>query len=170
MENQDSIDILYDNATSRLQSQIQRIDGADTKIGIIFGLTNGLAVALGGCVVLNQNTINWIVFVTLALSGLAYLIIMIQLYFAYRWGKWSFRPEIQRLREICTSSKYRNYPNVVKEWIADECILSVNTNKGPLSKKVATANGALKVLAAQGLFLVLTYISLYLFSGSLAPA
>jgi hypothetical protein len=170
MENKDSVDILYDIATSQLKSQIHRIDGADAKIGIIFGLTNGLAAALGGCVVLNQNTTNWIVFVAVALSGLAYFIIMIQLYFAYRWGKWSFRPEIQRLRDICTSLKYRSYPNVVKEWIADESILSINTNKGPLSRKVAIANDALKVLAAQGLFLVLAYVLLYLLSGSPAPA
>ena len=158
MDKQSSIDVLYDIAIERLQNQIKRIDGADTKIGIIFGLTNGLAAALGAFVVLLQGSVTWLVFIFIVLSGFSYIFTLILLYFAYRWGKWSFRPDIETLRGICTSSKYHDFAEVVKEWIADECILSINSNKEPLSQKVRIANNALKVLSAQGIFLVVSYV------------
>jgi len=163
MEKQTSIDILYDVAIEKLQNQIKRIDGADAKIGIIFGLTNGLTAALGAFIFLLQYSITWIVFIFIVLSGVSYIFTLILLYFAYRWGKWSFRPDIERLRDICTSSEYRYFPDVVKEWIADECILSINTNQDSLSRKVKIANNALKILSAQGLFLVVSYVLLILF-------
>ena len=51
----------------------------------------------------------------------------------------------------------------IKEWIADECILSFGWNSKPITNKVRHANRALIALSVQGLFLAASYIS-YLFS------
>ena len=163
MERKTNIDVLYEIALDRLSTQVKTIDGADTKIGVIFGLTNGLIATLGAFVVLLKCPITWLVFVFIFLTGVSYVIILLLLYGAYRWGKWVFDPDLETLKNICTDPQYHDYPEIVKEWVADECIYSLENNKKPLSNKVQLANRALIVLSSQGIFLVASFIS-YLFS------
>ena len=157
-EKKSSVDILFDFAIKTLKDQISRIDGTDTKIGVIFGLTNALAAALGGFVFVCRDTISWPVFISIALSVVLYVCTLVFLYRSYQWGKWNNRPDIRRLKEICTSDEYRPYPEVVKEWIIDECIESVEWNSKPLSDKVDNANWALRASTIQGGFLVVSYL------------
>lgn len=163
MDKRTNIDILFQIATNRLETQIKRIDGIDTKIGVIFGLANGIIAVLVVFITFLPHPVPLLALISVILTVVAYFITLALLYLAYRWGRWSFRPELNRLRDICTSSQYRDYPEIVKEWIADECIRSFESNSKPISNKVKLANSALKVLPVQVLFLVVSFIS-YLFT------
>lgn len=163
MEKRTNIDILFQIAIERLDAQIKRVDGADTKIGVIFGLTNGLIAALGAFVVFLKYPITWPVLVFITLTGVTYIIVLVLLYRAYRWGKWLFNPDLETLKDICIDPQYHDYPEIVKEWVADECIYSLENNEKPLSNKVRLANRALIALSAQGIFLVASFIS-YIFN------
>lgn len=163
MEQRTNIDILYYIALDRLNAQIKRMDGIDVKIGVTFGLANGVIAALVAFAAFLTHPVSRLVLVFATLSAVAYIITLILLFFAYRWGKWSFKPNLERLRKICTSHKYRGYPDIVKEWIAEECIRSFGSNRQPLLNKVNLANLALISLSAQGLLLTASFIS-YLYN------
>ena len=163
MEERTNIDIIYRIAINRLDAQIKRVDGIDYKIGVTFGLTNGITAVLVAFITFIPHPVPLLALIFTILTIVAYFVILGFLYYAYSWGKWSSRPELKRLRDICTSPQYRDYPEIIKEWIADECIRSFESNSKPISNKVKLANSALKVLPVQVLFLVVSFIS-YLFT------
>jgi len=163
MEERTNIDILYEIAIERLDAQIKRIDGVDNKIGVTFGLTNAIVAALVAFIVLLPPPVPRLVSILATLSACSYLVTLIFLFFAYRSRGWSFRPDIKRLREICTDPKYHDYPHLVKEWIANQCVRSLEWNSQPLVNKVLLSNNTLYPLSAQGLFLVASFIC-YLFN------
>lgn len=163
MEERTNINILYEIAIERLDAQIKRIDGVDNKIGVMFGLTNAIVAALVAFIVLLPSPVPQLVSIFATLSAFTYLVTLIFLFFAYKSRGWSFRPDIKRLREICTDLQYHNYPEIVKEWVADECIRSLEWNSPPLVNKVMLSNNALYPLSAQGLFLAVSFIC-YLFN------
>lgn len=163
MEKRTDIDILYQITIDRLNTQIKRMDGIDTKIGMIFGLTNGITATLVVFMTFLPRPVSQLVLIFTTLTAVAYVVTLVFLFFAYRWGRWSFNPEIKTLKDICTDPQYHDYPEIVKEWVADECIRSIETNRQPITKKVQLANRALIVLSTQGLFLTASFIS-YLFN------
>ncbi len=162
MEARTSIDILYDLVLDRLHTQITRVDGIDTKIGIVFGLANavvGFLVVVLSSAVANGQSASGLVIALAILTAITYIATLVLLFFAYRWGKWSFNPEMKSLKSICTDPQYRAYPNVVKEWVTDECLRSLSLNRTPIANKVRLANWALVVVSIQSLFLVGTFIA-----------
>ena len=163
MERRINIDILYQIAVNRLDTQIKRIDGVDYKIGITFGLTNGIIAALVAFIAFSTRPVSQLELIFATLTAVAYAITLVCLFFAYRGGKWSFRPELETLKSICVDPKYRDYPEIVKKWIADECIRSIERNRQPLINKAKLSDLALIALSAQGLFLVISILS-YLFN------
>ena len=163
MEKRTNIDILYQIAIDRLDAQIKRINGIDTKIGMTFGLTNGITAALVVFIVFLPRPISQSVLTLTILTGVAYAVTLSFLFFAYRWGRWSFNPDVTRLKAICTDPKYHDYPHLIKEWVAVECMRSLESNRQPLTNKVRLANKALITLSAQGLLLAVSLIT-YLFT------
>ena len=162
MEKQTSIDILYQMAIDRLNAQIHRIDGIDSKIGITFGLTNAITATLVAFMAFATNPsepFSKLVLSFLILTILSYVITLAILFFAYHHGMWSFRPEMKTLQDICINPKYHDYSPIIKEWVADECIDSISYNRDRIIKKAKLADKALITLSAQVLFLVISFIS-----------
>jgi hypothetical protein len=156
-----SVDILCDLALDRLDAQLKRIDGMDTKIGVTFGLTNGIIAALAAFITLIPHPLSEVTFIFGILAAVAYVVTLVFLFFAYRWGRWSFRPDLSTLRKICTDPQYHDYPDIVKEWIANECIRSLETNKQPTINKAWYAYLALVSLSAQGVFLAASILGYF---------
>lgn len=163
MEKRTNIDILYQIAINRLDAQIKSIDSIDTKIGITFGLTNGITAALVAFVTFLPRPVSQLVLISVTLTAFAYLVTIVLLFFAYRYSGWSFRPDVKKLREIYTDPRFHEYPDIVKEWVADECIRSLEINSQSLINKVKLSNHALRALSAQGLLLAISCI-FYLFN------
>lgn len=163
MEKQTNIDILYHIAIDRLATQIKSIDSIDTKIGVTFGLTNGITAALAAFITFLTRPVPQVVWIFATLTAVAYVVTLVLLFFAYRYSGWSFRPELERLRKICTDPKYQNYAEVVKKWVAVECIRSFKRNSQSLANKVKLSNHALCALSFQGLFLAVSCLR-YLFN------
>ncbi|MFC1908969.1 hypothetical protein ACFLXD_03820 [Chloroflexota bacterium] len=158
MESKTNIDTLYQIAIDRLSAQVKTIDGIDTKIGVTFGLASGLVAALVAFVTSISKPIHELVIIFIILSACAYAATLVLLYIAYGYKKWSFNPHVKTLRDICTNPKYRDYPDIVKVWVADNCIISIESNRQPITIKLKRASRAIISVSAQGLFLVASCI------------
>lgn len=154
-----SIDVYYQMAIDRLEAQIKRMDGVDNKIGMIFGLTNGITAALVVAVTSLTRPIMQPSLILAILTFAAYVCTLVILYCAYKWSKWSYRPDLDILAEYCTKTPYRNLPDSIKVWVARECTSSLNRNRKPIQHKVYLASMALKSVSAQGLLLAAFFIS-----------
>lgn len=162
MEENTNSDILYEIAIDRLNAQIKTIDGIDQKIGVTFGLANGITAALIALIAFMQKPIQQSVLAFIGLSIAMYLCTLVLLFFAYRYSKWSFNPNIKVLKTYCNKEEYQNYPQIIKNWIADNCIISIEENRLNISSKLKLAYFALISMAAQGIFLSIScflYIS-----------
>lgn len=162
MERRTNIDILYETAIDRLSAQVKTIDGIDTKIGVTFGLASGLVAALTVFVTSIPKPIHKLVLIFIILSACAYAATLVLLYIAYKYERWSFNPHVKTLRDVCTNPKYHDYPDIVKVWVADNCIISLESNRQPITIKLRRAARALKSVSVQGLFLAASCI-FYLF-------
>ena len=159
MERKTSSDIFYEIAINRLNVQIERIDGIDTKIGVTFGLTNGITATLIAFITFIPRPVTQLVSTFAILAASAYVATLVLLFFAYRKSRWSFNPDVKTLKDICTDPKYHDYPEVVKEWVANQCIRSLELNSRPITNKLRRAYRALGAVSAQGLFLTASCIS-----------
>ena len=158
MEERTNIDILYQTAIDRLDAQLKRVDGADIKIGAMFGISNGITAALVSFITSIPRPVPQLVVIFATLAAIAYVVTLVFLFFAYRWGRWSFNPEIKTLKNICTDPQYHDYPDIVKQWVAGECIRSLEGNIRPLTNKTRRAYRAIGTVSAQGLFLAASCI------------
>ena len=86
MDKQTNIDILYNISLDRLDTQIKRIDGIDTKIGMTFGLSNGIIAALVAFIAFLIPPIPLLVLVFATLTAAAYIATLIILFLAYKGG------------------------------------------------------------------------------------
>lgn len=159
MAQETNIDVLYQVARDRLDAQLQRIDGADMKIGITFGLTNGMTVGLVSFISSISQPVCQLVIYFAILTAITYLVTLLLLFYAYRWSRWAYNPDVNMLRDISTNSKYTNYTDIVKKWVADECIRAIEWNAPRLTRKVRRAYIALGTLTIQGVFLITTFIT-----------
>lgn len=158
VQQQTNIDILYQMAINRLDAQFKRIDGADTKIGVTFVISNAITAALASFIASIQQPVPQFVLIFAILAGIAYVVTLLLLFLAYRGGKWSFNPDIRTLRNICVDSRLRGYPNTVKEWVAAECVRSLDWNSRRLTTKLRRAYFALIAVSAQGLLLAVSFV------------
>ena len=143
--------VLYDVTLDKLKSQVNRIDSIDSKVGITFGLANGLLVTLLGFVVVIDRPVALLVQVFITASIIAYLVSLLLLVKAYYTSHWDYGPDPDKLREICIDPKYRNYPDIVKEWIVDECIRAYEYNRKHIAGKASKASWAIVTLGAQAI-------------------
>ena len=156
MEKRTNTDILYEIAIERLNEQIKTIDGIDNKIGITFGLANGIIAALIAFIALIKLPVSQPVIIVIGLSIFAYLITLVFLFYAYRFSKWSYNPNVKILKEFCFDPKYKEYPDIIKSWVADNCIISIELNRESIKEKLTLAYIALISVSAQGIFLAIS--------------
>ena len=145
-------------ALNRLDAQLKRVDGADTKIGATFAITNAMTAALAAFVTSIPQPIPQSVLIPAILTAITYAVTLLFVFLAYRWGKWSFNPDIKTLRDICTDPRYRDYPNSVKKWVVNECLRSLEWNRGHLARKSRRAYFALIAVSVQGLLLAVSCV------------
>lgn len=156
---QTNIDILYQMVIDRLDAQIKRVDGADTKIGVIFVITNTITAALASFMTLIPKPIPLVVLIFAILAATAYVVTLSFLFTAYWKYRWSYNPDIKTLRDVCADPKYRHHTNIVKRWVVNECIRSFEWNSRPLIMKVRQSYRALIAVSAQGLLLAAAFVS-----------
>jgi hypothetical protein len=79
----------------------------------------------------------------------AYALLLIAVARAYRVQKWSFRPDPATLRDNCET-----YPDdVMRVWVARECIASIESNDPRLVRKGRYVLAAMVLVAADALLL-----------------
>ena len=158
MNRQDeNIDIWFNMTMDRLKSQIGRIDGMDSKIGITFGLANGVLIALLG--VFAGKSLSVATQLLGVASIAAYIVTLGLLMRAYATSHWDYRPNLSDLNKICSDHQYNGHTAIVKKWIADECLTAYKTNKTKIARKGQAASQALYSLGGQAILFALAGVA-----------
>lgn len=151
----DNIRVLCGLAVDRLKSQIGRVDGIDNKVGIVFGLSNGLVVALLVFLATLPKPLHVPVYILSSSSLVAYIVTLWLLLRAYRISRWDYRPNLLDLRELCADPQYHGHGDVIGEWVADECVTAYNYNEPRLANKARAASQSIIALGIQGVLFAL---------------
>ena len=145
--------VYYEVATNRLDAQMQRIDQLDTKVATAYASASGILAVFAGLLSLAglpaNSKVKAVVLVLLGLAFVVYIVLVGFLFDAYRVSEWSLRPELETLQR-----DYETHDDeVMRQWIADECIRSILTNEPYVLRKARSLYRALIALAAEALLL-----------------
>lgn len=146
--------ILSTIAFDKLKTQIGSIDGLDNKIGLMFGLTNGLLIGLLGFVGFIEKPISCIITYLTYTSLAAYLSTTGLLVCSYFIRRWDFRPNLSTLKEICTDGQYSGFPEIIEQWVAEECMTAYDYNYIRIAQKRRQTFWALIFILAQTILLI----------------
>lgn len=141
----------YDVATSRLDEQMERIDGLDTKAATAFGFSAAILPIFGALLALSKKDRPDS---AIALYVAAICVYPVMLWFAhraYKVGKWSIRPDLDTLKTYCETRS----DATMRVWVANECVLSIEKNEPKLHTKAFRVEKTLQLLAADVLLLTL---------------
>ena len=151
---EDNMEILSTVAFDKLKTQIGSIDGLDNKIGVMFGLTNGLLIGLLSFVGFIEKPIQCTIIYLIYTSFASYLLSMVLLVCSYRIRRWDFRPNLSTLKEICTDEQYSGFPKIIREWVAEECMDAYDYNNIGIVQKRRLTFRALAFVLVQTILLV----------------
>lgn len=145
--------VYYDVASSRLDAQMQRIDQLDVKVATAYASGSAILAIFAGLMAITSlpanRAIRIAVLALLALSIGVYVALVVFLFLAYRVSDWSLRPDLATLKRNCASYD----EDVMREWVADECILSVQENEQGIANKAYWLYLALVALAGEAALL-----------------
>ncbi len=153
-KSQSAPNVLYEVAMNRLQAQMEQIDAIDAKLGTILGFASAILAIFAGFMALGNLERPLFALVLFGLAFLAYLALVIVTIYGYRLIEWHFRPDLNTLQEHCRSFDEA----VMKTWVADECIRSINDNRDNIAYKASSANRAVYLLALEVILLALTFL------------
>ncbi len=151
--------VFYEVAMSRLDAQMNRLEAIDRKLASLIGFASviiavfAVALQFGGVAQLPLGTI-----VLLRLAVAAYITLMVFALRAYRFVKWSFRPNLRDLHLHCKRKKYDDLG--MRYWVALECLISYVRNEKKLSSKTSDGRKAMWLLAAETTLLVIAVLLL----------
>jgi len=141
--------VFYTVATDRLNAQMQQIDQLDAKIATIYSVASVILAFFAGLLTIatlpSNRGIRITDFVLLGLAILVYAVLAVFLLKAYRVRDWSLRPNLPTLQAHC--AEYTE--DGMQEWVADECVRSIEVNKPKIVQKGEWLNNALFALAAE---------------------
>lgn len=144
-------EVFYEVAMQRLSEQIGRLTRLDSKTATVFTFASAILPVFGGLLTLSDRTLPSSSIALFVLGLLIYGALLWFSYQAYQVRWWSFRPELETLKE---HSK-RSDELVMKWWVAEECSRSVKTNEPMIAKKTRNLFLAIALLPAEALVLSL---------------
>jgi len=151
---EDNIEILSTIAFGKLKTQISSIDGLDNKIGVMFGLTNGLLIGLLGFVGFIEKPIQCTIIYLIYTSFVTYLLSMVLLVYSYLIRRWNFRPNLSALKGICTDEQYNGFPQIIRGWVAEQCMEAYDYNNIRIVQKRRLTFRALAFVLVQTILLI----------------
>ena len=149
-----NVKILSHIAFEKLKTQIASIDGLDNKVGVMFGLTNGLLIGLLGYVGFLEKPISNVILHLFYISVVAYLLNTFVLVLSYRIRRWDFRPNLVALKKICSEVAYKGFPETIEAWVAAECMSAYDYNDVRIVQKRRLTFWALVFILLQTVLLI----------------
>lgn len=153
-DREDNMKILSTIAFDKLKTQIGSIDGLDNKIGVMFGLTNGLLIGLLGFVGFIEKPVSCTITYLTYASFATYLLSIMLLMCSYLLRRWDFRPNLSKLKEICTDEQYYGFPEIIREWVSEECMDAYDYNSVRIVQKRRLTFWAFAFVLAQTIVLI----------------
>ena len=151
-DSQSSPQVFYEVAMSRLDAQMNRMEAIDRKLASLIGFASVIIAIFAATLQLGEVAQPPLyVMVLLGLAGATYVALMVFALRAYRFRKWSFRPNLDDLSEHCV--KYDDL--TMRKWVAQQCILSYRKNEKALISKTSDGRNAVRLLFAETTLLVL---------------
>lgn len=153
-DSQLSPQVFYEVAMSRLDAQMNRMEAIDRKLASVIGFASVIiavfaaALQFGG---VTQPPVGTIVL--LGLAGATYIVLMVFAVRAYKFMKWSFRPNLRDLHLHCKRRRYDDL--TMRYWVARECLISYVKNEKKLLSKTSAGRKAMWLLAAETILLVI---------------
>ena len=154
-DSQSSPQVFYEVAMNRLDAQMNRMEAIDRKLASLIGFASVIMAIFAAALQLGepaQSPPSAIVF--LGLAGVIYIALMVFALRAYRFRKWSFRPNLDDLSEHCV--KYDDL--TMRKWVAQECILSYRKNEETLISKTSDGRNAVRLLFAETTLLIIAVV------------
>ena len=151
-DSQSSPQVFYEVAMSRLDAQMNRMEAIDRKLASLIGFASVIMAIFAAALQLGepaQSPPSAIAF--LGLAGVIYIALMVFALRAYRFRKWSFRPNLWELRGHC--KKYGDL--MMRGWVARECLRSYYRNEKTLVSKTSTGRKAMWLLPIETTFLII---------------
>jgi len=148
---QSSPHVFYEVAMNRLDAQMKRIDAIDNKLASIIGFASVIIAIFAAALQLRGTTqLSLCPTVLLGLAGASYIALIVFAVRAYRFMGWDLRPNLTTLAEYCM--QYGDL--TMKQWVANECIISYRENEKKLSSKTSDGRKAMWLLAIETILLV----------------
>lgn len=150
-----SLDVIYDLAKERLDSQLEQIDSIDAKVSIVFGFASlaiGVAAGFLGTKDFEPSaTSSSLLFAAISVYS---LVIMLALK-AYIFRRFEYAPNI---KQMLVDALYWE-PSVTKLQALSNMVEAMETNKSRIEEKACFGTASLVLL---GLEVILVTFALYL--------
>ena len=137
---------------NRLDAQMNRMEAIDRKLASLIGFASVIIAIFAAALQLGEAAQPPLyIMVLLGLAGATYIALMVFTLRAYRFRKWSFRPNPEKLEEYCM--KYGD--PIMRVWVARECIQSYRDKEEKLVSKRSDGRKAMWLLAIETTLLIL---------------
>jgi hypothetical protein len=149
-------EVYYTITTSRLDAQMQQIDQLDTKAATVFTFASVILAFFAGLLPITTlpaaSHAKIFDIILLFLAGIVYSMLVVCIFKAYQARDWSLRPDLTALQTHYVDYDEQN----MQEWIADECLQSIQSNEPLIKQKASWLNKAFITLACEVGLIVVT--------------
>lgn len=142
--------VYYEIATSRLDEQRRRANTLDTKAGSILSFGSIVLSIFGAALATSGELSRWLALPIIA-ALVVYVFLAIVSYRAYQIRQYDFRPDVTTLQQH--NAEYRE--DLLREWVADECVRSIDHNEPLLIDKAMMIARAVKLMTAETIILTI---------------
>ncbi len=137
-------EVYYAIATSRLDAQMQQVDGLDTKVATVFTFASVVLAFFAGLLSItmlpNHGGLRVTDVVLVGVSIAVYGILVACIFKAYRVGDWSLRPNLEDLQKNCADYD----DNTMRKWVADEMAPLSRTRSSRARSAFATGTATIR--------------------------
>ena len=149
---QSSPQVFYEVAMDRLNAQMNRIEAIDSKLASLIGFAS-VIIAIFAAALQFGGFAQWPLYaiILLGLAGASYICLVVFAIRAYRFMKWDFRPNLDKLGEYCMM-----YDDpAMRNWVAQECLRSYRDNEKTISSKTSDGRKVMWLLVTETTLLIL---------------
>lgn len=141
----------YDVATARLDEQIERANGLHAKLATAYGFSAAILPTFGALLALAKPDRPQAAVILYAVAMGIYIVMLGFAAAGYRVSRYSLRPDLETLK---AHSDTHSDPTM-RVWVANECLLSIETNEPKLHRKAVLTTWLLGLLALEAVLLTL---------------
>ena len=156
---QSSPQVFYEVTMNRLDAQMNRMEAIDRKLASVIGFASVIIAVFAAALQFGKVTQPPLgTIVLLGLAAATYIVLMVFALYAYRFMKWSFRPNLRDLHLHCKRKKYDDLG--MRYWVARECLISYVKNEKKLISKTSAGRKTMWLLATETTLLTIAVILL----------